>query len=312
MAEGETELLSYIVRRCFYAVFVLFGVGSLVFFISRITGDPVAIMLPPDATAQQIDALRQSLGLDKPVWEQYVMFLGDLVRLDLGSSLRYNQSVVQLILERLPATLQLAGTALVISLLIAVPVGIVSALKKGTIVDSLVMVFVLIGQAMPVFWMGVLLILMFAVQLNWLPTGGIGTWKHLILPSIALGLHMTALVTRLLRSSLLESLGSDYVRTARAKGLLTKTVVGKHAMRNSLLPVITVVGLEIGSLLGGSVVTETVFSWPGVGQLLIQAITFRDFPLVQGIIILLAGVFVLINLLVDIMYAVLDPRIQYK
>jgi peptide/nickel transport system permease protein len=305
-------LLSYIVRRCFYAVFVLFGVGTLVFFISRITGDPVAIMLPADATMQQIEALRQGLGLDKPLWEQYAIFLGDLVRLDLGSSLRYNQPVVHLILERMPATLQLAGTALVISLLIAFPVGIISALKKGTFVDSLVMIFVLIGQAMPVFWMGVLLILLFAVQLNWLPTGGIGTWKHLILPAIALGLHMTALVTRLLRSSLLESLGSDYVRTARAKGLLTKTVVGKHAMRNSLLPVVTVVGLEIGSLLGGSVVTETVFSWPGVGQLLIQAINFRDFPLVQGIIILLAGAFVLINLLVDITYAALDPRIQYK
>lgn len=305
-------MLTYIVRRFFYAVFVLLGVATIVFFIARLTGDPVSIMLPPDASAQQVEALRHSLGFDKPLIGQYGIYLLHLCQFNLGESLRYEEPVLLLIAERLPATMQLAGASLLFSLIIAIPAGIIAAIKRGTAVEGGVLSFVLLGQSMPVFWVGILLILVFSVHLKWFPTGGIGGWHHLVLPAVALGLHLMALVTRLLRSSMLESMGSDYIRTAKAKGLFLRTVVAKHALRNSLLPVITVVGLEIGALLGGSVVTETVFAWPGVGQLLVQAIYNRDFPLVQGAIILLAGVFVLVNLIVDICYMIVDPRIQYK
>lgn len=305
-------MFSYIVRRLLYAIFVLFGVATVVFFIARITGDPVSIMLPPDATIEQEEQLRISLGLDKPIIQQYVMFIGNLLQLDFGTSLRYDESTLKLIVERIPATLQLGGAAMIFSLVIATPAGIITAIKKGKYTEKVVMSFVIFLQSVPVFWIGILLILVFSVTLRVLPTGGIGTVWHIILPAIALGTHLLALVTRLLRSSLIDSLESDYVRTARAKGLLPKVVVGKHALRNSLLPVVTIVGLEIGALLGGSVVTETVFAWPGVGQLLIQAIFNRDFPLVQAIIIILASVFVIINLIVDILYVVIDPRIKYS
>lgn len=305
-------MVPYIVRRCLYAVFVLFGVATIVFLIVRMTGDPVAIMLPPDASAAQEAALRTSLGLDKPLAAQYLIYLADLLRLNLGVSLRYNAPTLELILERMPATLQLATAALVLSLLVAIPGGILAALKRGTWLEQGIMFFILFGQSMPIFWMGILLIILFAVDLRWLPTGGYGDWKYLVLPAVALGMRLMALVARLLRSSLLEVLDSEYVRTARAKGLLPRTVIVRHALRNSLLPVVTVVGLEIGSLLGGSVVCETVFAWPGVGQLLINAITHRDFPLVQAAIILLAFAFVVINLVVDVLYVFIDPRIQYS
>lgn len=305
-------MLSYVIRRCFYAVFVLFGVATVVFFITRLTGDPVAIMLPPDATVEQMDALRTQLGMDKPLIVQYGVYIFHLLQFDFGESLRYGESTLTLIMERIPATMQLAFAALIFSLIIAIPAGIISALKRKTWVEGGIMSVVLIGQSMPVFWVGILLILLFSVTWRLLPTGGIGTWQHLILPAFALGIHMIALVTRLLRSSLIESLNSDYIRTAKAKGLLPRKVISKHAMRNSLLPVVTIVGLEIGSLLGGSVVTETVFGWPGIGQLLIQSIYHRDFPLVQTSIIIFAGIFVIINLIVDLLYVLIDPRIQYK
>jgi peptide/nickel transport system permease protein len=269
-------------------------------------------MLPPDATAEQADKLRHALGFDKSLLQQYGIYLLNLLHLDLGVSLRYGGPTVQLIVERLPATLQLAGAALFFSLIIAIPAGIISAIKRGSMVERGVMTLVLIGQSMPVFWMGILLILLFSVRMKIFPTGGIGSWLHLVLPAVALGLQLMALVTKLLRSSLIETLSADYIRTARAKGLLPQTVISKHALRNGLLPVITIVGLEIGTLLGGSVVTETVFAWPGVGQLLVQAIYNRDFPLVQAALILLAGIFVLINLLVDICYVFIDPRIELK
>ncbi|TDL75415.1 ABC transporter permease [Rhodococcus qingshengii] len=305
-------MLSYILRRCLYAVFVLFGVATVVFFITRLTGDPVAIMLPPDATVEQMEELRIELGMDKPLLTQYGMFLWDLLRFDMGESLRYEDSTLTLIAERLPATLQLAFTSMLIALIVAIPAGIISALKQGGAIDRFIMSLVLIGQSFPVFWVGILLILFFSVSLGWLPTGGIGDWKHLLMPAFALGLHMMALITRLLRSSLIEVLSSDYIRTAKAKGLLSFKVIAKHALRNSLLPVVTIVGLQVGALLGGSVVTEMVFAWPGVGQMIIQAINFRDFPLVQTAIILLASIFVVINLIVDLLYVVIDPRIQYK
>jgi peptide/nickel transport system permease protein len=269
-------------------------------------------MLPPDASVAQIDNLRRSLGFDKPLIEQFGIYLYHLVQFNLGQSLKYGEPTAKLIMDRLPATIELATASLVFSLAVAIPAGIVSAIKRHSAAEYGVMTLVLIGQSMPVFWVGILLILLFSVELSWFPTGGYGGITHLVLPAIALGLHLMALVTRLLRSSLIQAINSDYIRTARAKGLLPRVVIGKHALRNSLLPVVTVVGLEIGALLGGSVVTETIFAWPGVGQLLVQAIHNRDFPLVQGAVIMLAGIFVLINLLVDLCYAFIDPRIQYK
>ncbi len=305
-------MVSYIIRRCLYAIFVLFGVATIVFLLTRMTGDPVAIMLPPDATTQQVEAFRAALGLDKPLLTQYVIYMSDLLRFDFGVSLRYYEPALGLILERLPATVQLASAALVLSLLVAIPSGILAAFKRGTWIEQAIMVFILFGQSMPVFWIGILFVIIFSVNLRWFPTGGYGDWKFLVLPAVALGLRLMALVTRLLRSSLIQVLNSDYIRTARAKGLLPFTVLTKHALRNSLLPVVTVVGLEIGYLLGGSVVCETVFAWPGVGQLLIKAIIHRDFPLVEAAIILLAFAFVVINLAVDVLYAFIDPRIQYN
>lgn len=306
-------MAKYIIKRLFYAVFVLLGVATIVFFLVRLTGDPVAIMLPENATEEQVAELTRSMGLDKSLIEQYLIYMGKLFRLDFGTSLRYRAANLGLILERLPATLRLAGTAMLFALLMALPCGILAALKRGTIIDQGIMAVVMAGQAMPVFWAGILMIMLFSVQLGWLPTGGYGDGglRHIIMPAIALGLHLMALVTKLLRSSLIEVLGADYIRTAKAKGLFARRVVVKHALRNSMLPVVTVVGIQMGALLGGSVVTETVFAWPGVGQLMVQAITYRDFPLVQACITLLAAVFVLVNLAVDILYVFIDPRISY-
>jgi ABC-type dipeptide/oligopeptide/nickel transport system permease component len=303
-------MLKYILKRLFYAIFVLLGVATIVFFLTRLTGDPVSIMLPPDAGQEQIDQLRTTLGLNKPLIVQYLIYLKNLLHFDFGMSLRYFEPASNLLLEKLPATLKLAGAAMLISLCVAIPAGIIAALKKGSSIDQGIMVIVMAGQSMPVFWVGILLIMLFSVQLRWLPTGGYGGLKYIIMPSIALGFNLMTLTTRLLRSSLIEVMETDYIRTARAKGLKSKAVIMKHAFRNSLLPVVTVIGLQMGALLGGSVVTETVFAWPGVGQMLVQAIQYRDFPLVQATIITLAGAFVLINLIVDILYVFIDPRIH--
>ena len=304
-------MIKYILRRLLYSVFVLFGVATIVFFLTRLTGDPVAILLPADATIEQIRETTERLGLDKPLGTQYGVFIRKLLTGDLGTSIRYRDSTFYLIMERMPSTLMLAGTAIVLALIIAIPIGILAALRRGSTADRLLMVLSVLGQAMPVFWIGILMIILFSVNLRWLPTGGYGGVKHLILPAIALGIRFMAITARLLRSSLIEVMGADYIRTSRAKGLREKSVVIVHALRNSMLPVVTVIGLQMGNLLGGSVVTETVFAWPGVGQMLVQAITYRDYPLVQASIILLAGVFVLINLTVDIIYVFIDPRISY-
>jgi len=305
-------VVKYILRRLFYSIFVLLGVATIVFFITRLTGDPVAILLPADATIEMVREMTERLGLDKPLGTQYRIFMGDLLRGDLGTSIRYREGTFMLIMERMPATLMLAGSAMFIALIVAIPLGILAALRQGSAADRLLMAVSVLGQAMPVFWIGILMIMFFSLNLRWFPTGGFGGLRHLVLPAIALGIRFMAITARLLRSSLIEVMGTDFIRTSRAKGLKEKAVVIKHALRNSMLPVVTVIGLQMGNLLGGSVVTETVFAWPGVGQMLIQAITHRDFPLVQASIILLAGVFVLINLLVDIIYVFIDPRISYN
>jgi peptide/nickel transport system permease protein len=305
-------MIQYAAHRLLYAMFVLVGVATIVFLLVRLTGDPVKLMLPPDATQGQEQALRHSLGLDAPQIVQYAQFMASVGRLDLGQSLRYGQPALSLILQRYPATLQLAAAALLFSLVIAIPAGVLAATRRGKTADTGVMSVALIGQSSPAFFTGIFLILLFAVTLRWLPTGGIGTPQHLVLPAVTLGLYLMSAVARLTRSAMLDVLNEDYLRTARAKGLSSTAVMLRHALRNSMLPVITMIGLETGALLGGSIITETVFAWPGVGQLVVQAIAARDYPLVQASVLVLAATFVLINLTVDLSYSWLDPRIRYQ
>jgi peptide/nickel transport system permease protein len=304
-------LLPYIGRRLLYALFVLLGVSTIIFFILRLTGDPVLLMVPPEATAADVERMRHLLGFDRPVAVQYVTFLADLARGDLGVSLRYSQPVAGLVLERLPATGQLAMTAFLFSLLISIPTGIMSAVRRGSWADSLGSVFALVGQATPVFWLGIMAILLFSVKLHWLPSQGRAGWTSLVMPAASLGLTAAAMTTRMMRSAMLEVLTQDFIRTARAKGLSERVVIYKHALKNALIPVITVLGLQFGGLLSGSVVTETVFAWPGVGRLVIQSITGRDFPMVQAVVLMISFIFLAVNLLVDIAYGWVNPRIRY-
>ncbi|MER5405699.1 ABC transporter permease [Streptomyces sp. NPDC002769] len=304
------RLLRTVLVRLGTALLVLLCTATVSFFLVRLSGDPVKLLLPPDATAQQEAVLRGSLGLDRPLFTQYVDFLWGLPRLDFGNSLFYNEPVRTVLADRLPATLQLAAAALVVTLVIAIPAGIFAAMRRDRASDRGVMTMVLLGQSTPPFWVGILLILVFAVGLHALPASGYGTFAHLVLPAITLAVYSVAVVARLLRSSLIDVLSSDHIRTARAKGFGPLKIVLTHGLRNASLPVVTVIGLEVGSLLGGAILTEQVFSWPGVGQLTIEAISHRDFPLVQATVLLFAATFVVVNLLVDLSYSFLDPRVR--
>jgi ABC-type dipeptide/oligopeptide/nickel transport system permease component len=303
---------SYLVRRLWQSVLVLFGVSVVVFLILHLTGDPAALLLPPDATAEDIARFRKAMGFDDPVWKQYGRFLKGALQGDFGESLRHGEPAMALVVERMPATFELAGAALLLALCLAIPAGIVSAVKRNSPVDYVSTVGALLGQAMPTFWLGIMLILVFSVQLNWLPSSGRGDLQHLILPAVTLGLFTTARITRLTRSGMLEVLGQDYIRTARAKGVSEHPVVWKHALKNASIPIVTIVGIELGTLLGGSVITETIFAWPGVGRLSVQAIFNRDYPVVQAAVFLLASTFVIVNFLVDVIYTYLDPRIRLR
>ena len=303
---------SYLLRRLWQSLLVIFGVSVVVFLILHLTGDPAALMLPPDATAEDIAKFRHDMGFDDPVAVQYVRFLKGAVRGDFGQSIRHGEPAMGLVVERLPATFELAGAGLVIALALAIPAGIVSAVRRNTSIDYISTVVALLGQAMPTFWLGIMLILVFSVRLNWLPSSGRGDVEHLILPAITLGLFTTARITRLTRSGMLEVLGQDYIRTARAKGMGEPPVVWKHALKNASIPIVTIVGIELGTLLGGSVITETIFAWPGVGRLSVQAIFNRDYPVVQSAVFLLASTFVIVNFLVDVVYTYLDPRIRFR
>jgi peptide/nickel transport system permease protein len=299
-----------LLTRVLGAVGVLVAAATVAFLLVRLSGDPVALLLPPDATAEQEASLRASLGLDRPLVVQYLDYLWGLPRLDFGTSLFYDRPVADVLLERIPATLQLAAAAAVIAVVVAVPAGIFAALRRGRAGDTGVMSAVLVGQSTPAFWTGILLVLVFAVQWQLLPASGYGSFEHLVLPAVTLAIYSVAVIARLLRSSLIEVLGSDHIRTARAKGLSTPAIIGSHALRHAALPVITVVGLEVGSLLGGAILTEQVFSWPGIGRLTVEAISNRDFPLVQAAILFFAATFVVVNLVVDASYAILDPRVR--
>lgn len=304
-------MLPYIGKRLWYSLFVLLGVSTIIFFILRLTGDPVLLMVPPDATAADVERMRHLLGFDRPVIVQFGNFIWGLLHGDLGTSLRYSQPAAALVLERLPATGQLALTAFAFSLLISIPTGIASAVRRGSWIDNIGSVFALIGQATPVFWLGIMAILLFSVKLHLLPSQGRAGWESLIMPAACLGLTAAAMTTRMMRSAMLEVLTQDYIRTARAKGLVERIVIYKHALRNAMIPVITVLGIQFGGLLSGSVVTETVFAWPGVGRLVVQSINGRDFPMVQAVVLLISFTFLFMNLLVDIAYGWINPRIRY-
>ena len=303
-------MIRFILRRLAQSLIVVAAVVLLVFSLLFLSGDPAALLLAPDATPDEIAAFRAAMGFDQPLWWQFLHFAGNLLSGDFGQSWRFQEPALPLVLERLPATLELAVAAILLSLAIALPVGIVSAVRRDSKVDGVAMVGALLGQSVPGFWLGLMLILIFAVRLGWLPTSGRAGLQYLILPAVSLGVALAGRNARLVRSCMLEVLNEDYIRTARAKGLAEWRVIGKHALKNALLPVMTVIGLEFGTLLGGTIITETVFAWPGIGLLAVQAIGGRDYPVVQAVIIIGSLGFVLINLAVDLLYTVLDPRVS--
>ncbi|OGO43455.1 MAG: peptide ABC transporter permease [Chloroflexi bacterium RBG_16_57_9] len=333
-------MLRYIIKRFLTIIPVLIGVSMLVFGLIRlIPGDPAIVMLGERATEESIARVRTQLGLDKPIYEQYFIYMSRVVRGDLGTSVLRQEPVTQEIVRRFPATIELALGAILVALIVGIPAGLISAIRRGTWFDSASMLVALTGVSMPIFWLGLMLTLLFAVVLHWFPTGGrldaqtgfdpitnllvldgllrgnvgvsIQAMRHLFLPAIALGTIPGAIIARMTRSAMLEVLGQDYIRTAHAKGLHERVVVTRHALRNALLPVITVIGLQVGLLLSGAILTETIFSWPGIGRWIVEAIYARDYPIVQGVTLFIATIFVVVNLTVDVLYAFVDPRIRF-
>jgi peptide/nickel transport system permease protein len=303
---------AFLLRRLLHAVFVVWGVVTVVFFLVRLTGDPSLFLVDQSATQDEIARMRAQLGLDRPVAVQYGDFLGAAVRGDFGQSIREKRPAMRIVLEHFwPATVELAAAALLLSTALAIPLGVISATHRGRAADHLSRLASLFLQSMPGFWLGIMLILLFAVVLGgMLPAFGSGTWRHLILPAVALAAAPLAQNVRLIRAGMLEVLGQDYVRTARAKGVGERGVIYRHALRNAALPVITVTGLSLGFMLSGALIIETVFSWPGMGRLIVQSVPWRDFPVIQAAVFVFALVFVAINLLVDLLYTVVDPRVR--
>ena len=305
-------MLRFLARRLALTIPVLLGVATLVFaLIHLIPGDPAQAMLGETAAEEDVAALRQRLGLDRPLLEQYGSFLSNAARGDLGTSLRTSEPVARAIVDRIPATLELAAAAMLVAIGVSLPLGIIAAVRRGTIVDHAATTLALTGMSIPNFWLGPLLAIVFAIELGWLPVSGRGTPAHLVLPAISLGAALAAILARMTRASLLEELREPYVQAARARGASRSRAVLRHAFRNSLIPVVTLVGLQFGAVLTGAVITETIFAWPGIGRLLIQSICFRDYPTVQGCILFIAVTYVGMNLLTDLLYGVLDPRIRY-
>jgi ABC-type dipeptide/oligopeptide/nickel transport system permease component len=305
-------MLRYLVRRLLLTIPVLLGVATLVFaLIHLVPGDPAQAMLGEGAAPEELVKLRHSLGLDQPLLVQYKSFLTGIARGDLGTSFRYNTPVTAQIRDKLPNTATLAVSAMVLAILFAIPLGILAAVFRGTAVDYSAMTIALAGISMPNFWLGPLLAILFAVRLGWLPVSGTGSIWHLVLPAVTLGAALSAILARMTRASLLEELRELYVLAARARGLSATRAILRHAFRNSLIPIVTIIGLQFGAVLTGTIITETIFAWPGLGRLLIQAINFRDYPLVQGCILFISVTYVAMNLLTDLAYGFLDPRIRY-
>ena len=303
----------YLARRLVLTIPVLLGVATLVFsLIHLIPGDPAQAMLGETASPQDVADLRHRLGLDRPLLEQYALFLRGFAKGDLGTSLRTGEPVVRSILTRMPATAELAAAAMLVAIVVSIPLGMAAAVWRGTAVDHAAMTLALLGISLPNFWLGPLLAIVFSIELGWLPVSGRGTLAHLILPAVSLGAGLAAILARMTRATLLEELREPYVQAARARGASKARAVIRHALRNSLIPVVTLIGLQFGAVLTGAVITETIFAWPGIGRLLIQSIGFRDYPMVQGCILLIALTYVAVNLLTDVFYGVLDPRIRYE
>lgn len=304
---------AYILRRLIMLIPVLFGVSLIVFMLLHLTpGDPARVVAGMAATPEQVEAMRQRLGLSDPLPKQYVRYMGRLLQGDGGRSLVTNRSVFSELWPRYLATMQLTLAAMAIAVTLGLAIGIISATRQYSPIDNVLSFLSLLGLSTPAFWLGLMLMLVFSLELRWLPTAGRGGWTHLILPAITLGTFALASVARMTRASMLDVLGQEYMQTARAKGLREGVILLRHALRNALIPVLTVVGLQTGQLLGGAVLTETVFAWPGIGRFMVEAIQSRDFPMVQGGVLLTATTFVLINLLVDVLYSVADPRIRYS
>ena len=303
---------NYLIKRLLSTIPVLIGISLLLFFMLRmLPGDPAQVLAGQMATPQEIENIRHQLGLDRPVYEQYVIYLSHLVRLDLGRSARTQNPVIDEVWARLPNTLLLAVVAITLACLFGIPAGIISAVRPYSWIDYLVTLSALFGISMPVFWLGLMLVVLFAVILHWLPAGGTGSWQHVILPSITLAAFVVAFIARMTRSTMLETLSQDFTTTARSKGLAETVVIVKHALKNALIPIITVVGLQFGFLLGGAILTETVFAWPGLGRLIYDSISARDYPMIQGVILIFGLLYILVNLVVDLIYAFVDPRIRY-
>lgn len=305
-------MAKYIIRSLLQVIPVLFIITLIVFVLVHVTGDPVSMMLPDTATPEDREVLRVALSLDQPLWVQYKIFVSNLLLGDFGDSFRYGQTALPIVLERLPASFELAAASMVVACCISIPLGIWSAIRRNSFLGLLISGISVLGKAMPSFWVGIMLILLVSVQLEWTPVSGRGGLSHLILPALTLGSGIAAEMTRLIRSSFLEIIGQDYIRTARSKGLREIIVLGKHALRNALIPVVTISGLQFTNLISGSLVTETVFSWPGMGQLIVQAINTHDMAIIQAAVFVIALIVILINLFTDITYKLLDPRIKYS
>ena len=305
-------MLQYVIKRLLSTIPVLIGISLLLFFMLRmLPGDPAQVLAGLMATPDEVELIRHQLGLDRPIHVQYAFFLGRLARFDLGRSARTQNPVTEEIWARLPNTMMLAVVAITLACLFGIPAGIISAVRPYTWLDYVVTSTAIFGISMPVFWLGLMLVVVFAVWLQWLPAGGTGTWRHVILPSFTLAAFVVAFIARMTRSSMIEVLSQDYTTTARSKGLKEQVVVIKHALKNALIPIITVIGLQFGMLLGGAVLTETVFAWPGVGRLIVDSILARDYPVIQGAILVFGLLYILVNLVVDLLYAYVDPRIRY-
>lgn len=305
-------MLSYLGRRLLLSVVTLFGLTLLVFVLINLSGDPIRLLLPPDATQQEVAAYRQAMGFDDPLPVRYGRFVAQVVRFDFGTSIQLREDAVALVAQRLPATLSLAGLAVLLAVGLGLPLGVLAATRRNTAVDSLVTAVAVTGQSTPVFWLAIMGILLFAVRLRWLPAAGTGSWRHYVLPAATLALFLLGGIVRVTRTSMLEVLGAAYVRSARAKGVAARAVVWRHALRNAAIPIVTVVGLQMRFVLGGSVITETVFAWPGLGRLLVQAVYARDYPVVEAGVFAVALLLIAVNTLMDVSYTLLNPKVRLR
>lgn len=305
-------MLRYILKRFIQAAICLLGISIIIFMLSHLSGDAALLMSPPEATPEDIDQLRMTLGLNEPFHIQYWVFISNAVQGDFGESIRWGKPCLEVWLSRFPNTLLLGGVAMLFTIVVGLPTGMISAVKLGSWFDNFGKTFALMGQSLPVFWVGLMLILFFSVVLGWLPTSGMGGWRHLLMPAFTLGWYFTASLTRLSRSAMLDVLDSEYIKMARIKGVPESLVIAKHALRNALVPIVTLAALNLITLINGTVITETVFNWPGIGRLIVDSIFARDYPLVQTCVLIASALFIFTNLFVDILYAYIDPRIRYQ